>query len=516
MTVLIDSNAITDPAVNQALEEYCLTGVAPHESCVILYVNDPVVVVGKHQCVFAEVDLRAAQREGIGVIRRISGGGSVYHDGGTLSNCVIRHCTSGWQGGGLYINDGGSIVGCSFEYNSAQQGGGAYLYYNGIMRDCTFVGNHAAVSSDFSGDVEIDATTEPRGGGVYLANGGLVEDCLLRGNHAVSGSGAMIHSRGTVRRCIVSENISVYYSALYCRFGGTVDACYVSLNSALSAAGVMCDNGGVVRNSVIARNSAQQNAGAQIVNPGRMENCTVASNVASAQVGGVYASGHAPILNSIVYANTAPSYNNVHGNADGRYCCTYPELNGEGNITNDPLLAYLGTGFCDLRPGSPCIGAGSNLPWSASATDISGRPRVLGGVVDIGAYEATNGPIIWADPVILNFGDVMPGEIRPGQVLMGNAGNMSLSGAVSGVQSPFGVSGGGSYALALDGTAVIAVVFAPSALGGYTNDIILTGGDGAPVSLRGTAVPEPAALLALAVAIAAFVRFRGSGLRCNR
>ena len=85
MTVLIDNNAITDPAVNQALEEYCLNEVAPHRSCVILYVNDPVVVVGKHQCVFAEVDLTVAQREGIRVIRRVSGGGSVYHDGGNLN-----------------------------------------------------------------------------------------------------------------------------------------------------------------------------------------------------------------------------------------------------------------------------------------------------------------------------------------------------------------------------------------------------------------------------------------------
>lgn len=89
MPVLIDNNGTTDPAVNLALEEYCLTNLAPTQSCVLLTVNDPCVVVGKHQCVFAEVDLTAARKTGIRVLRRISGGGAVYHDHGNLNFSFI-------------------------------------------------------------------------------------------------------------------------------------------------------------------------------------------------------------------------------------------------------------------------------------------------------------------------------------------------------------------------------------------------------------------------------------------
>jgi lipoate-protein ligase A len=89
MTVLIDNAGVTDPAVNQALEEYCIAAFSQEFPCMLLYINDPAVVVGKHQCVFAEVDLSAAEHWGITVIRRISGGGSVYHDHGNLNFSFI-------------------------------------------------------------------------------------------------------------------------------------------------------------------------------------------------------------------------------------------------------------------------------------------------------------------------------------------------------------------------------------------------------------------------------------------
>jgi len=63
-----------------------------------------------------------------------------------------------------------------------------------------------------------------------------------------------------------------------------------------------------------------------------------------------------------------------------------PTTNGVGNITNDPALLDLAGGDFHLRPNSPCINSGKNSYVTAS-TDLDGNPRIVGGTVDIGAYE---------------------------------------------------------------------------------------------------------------------------------
>jgi len=61
-----------------------------------------------------------------------------------------------------------------------------------------------------------------------------------------------------------------------------------------------------------------------------------------------------------------------------------------GNITNDPQFVSLSTGNFHLSAGSPCIGAGTNMDWMVGASDLDGHPRIIGGRVDLGAYEYTS------------------------------------------------------------------------------------------------------------------------------
>ena len=60
---------------------------------------------------------------------------------------------------------------------------------------------------------------------------------------------------------------------------------------------------------------------------------------------------------------------------------------GQGNITNEPMFVDLAAGNLRLLSNSPCINAGTNQDWMVGAMDFDGKPRLIGGRVDMGAYE---------------------------------------------------------------------------------------------------------------------------------
>lgn len=79
----------TDPYFNIAAEEYVLKEM--DEDVFMLWVNEPSVIIGKHQVAAAEADIIYTYEHNIPVIRRISGGGTVYHDKGNLNYSLISH-----------------------------------------------------------------------------------------------------------------------------------------------------------------------------------------------------------------------------------------------------------------------------------------------------------------------------------------------------------------------------------------------------------------------------------------
>ncbi len=82
-----------DPYFNLASEEYLLKSF--QEDFFLLYRNSPSIVVGKHQNTLAEINSDFVQEKGIVVARRISGGGTVFHDMGNLNFAFI---TNGKEG----------------------------------------------------------------------------------------------------------------------------------------------------------------------------------------------------------------------------------------------------------------------------------------------------------------------------------------------------------------------------------------------------------------------------------
>jgi len=85
----------TDPFFNLAVDEYLLKNRS--EEFLVLGINDPSVIIGKHQAAHMETCTRFLQEHDIPVIRRISGGGAVYHDSGNLNFSFILNSEQGRQ-----------------------------------------------------------------------------------------------------------------------------------------------------------------------------------------------------------------------------------------------------------------------------------------------------------------------------------------------------------------------------------------------------------------------------------
>jgi hypothetical protein len=99
-----------------------------------------------------------------------------------------------------------------------------------------------------------------------------------------------------------------------------------------------------------------------------------------------------PLTNCIVYFNTSADAANFDYDRALSYCCTTPQpTNGLGNIANAPLFVDLVDSNLHLQSNSPCINAGSNSCLAnsdfTSSSDLDGNARIVGGTVDLGAYE---------------------------------------------------------------------------------------------------------------------------------
>jgi len=82
-----------DPYMNHAVEEILFTTYVDYEQILFLWVNEPAVVFGRNQNPFREIDVTFATSKGIKLLRRLSGGGTVYHDAGNMNYSFIEHAS---------------------------------------------------------------------------------------------------------------------------------------------------------------------------------------------------------------------------------------------------------------------------------------------------------------------------------------------------------------------------------------------------------------------------------------
>ena len=89
--LFVDNAGMTDPRVNLALEEHLLRNVRVDEPILLFYINEPAVILGRNQNTLAEIDPDYVAEKGIHVVRRLSGGGAVFHDLGNLNFSFITN-----------------------------------------------------------------------------------------------------------------------------------------------------------------------------------------------------------------------------------------------------------------------------------------------------------------------------------------------------------------------------------------------------------------------------------------
>jgi len=76
---------------NLAIDEYLLNTLRPGEFCLLLYVNERAVILGKNQNPWAECNLEKMRADGAQLVRRCTGGGAVFHDKGNLNFSFVSH-----------------------------------------------------------------------------------------------------------------------------------------------------------------------------------------------------------------------------------------------------------------------------------------------------------------------------------------------------------------------------------------------------------------------------------------
>ena len=85
----VDNQGQLDPSVNIALVENLPEGKILDEPILLFYINEPSIIIGRNQNTIEEINADYVEANKIHIVRRMSGGGAVYHDLGNFSFCFI-------------------------------------------------------------------------------------------------------------------------------------------------------------------------------------------------------------------------------------------------------------------------------------------------------------------------------------------------------------------------------------------------------------------------------------------
>jgi hypothetical protein len=269
---------------------------------------------------------------------------------------------AGWHVAGSNHGNGDAAVRCVYLTNGAVLAG--FTITNGATRA--------------SGDED----TEESGGGVWCESSrAVISNCWMSGNSAFRFAGGSYS--GSIEHCVLNNNSATYGGAAH---QSIVTASVLTGNVGYYNAGGLSE--GIANNCLVTSNTAGNSTtgfgGGTFSST--VNNCTIVGN--TAQLGGGDFASH--LTNCILYYNGPAEDSNFDYQSSLSFCCTVPlPSSGMANFTNPPLFVDLAAGDFHLQTNAPCINAGNNAVV-ATPFDLDGNPRIVGGTVDVGAYELPN------------------------------------------------------------------------------------------------------------------------------
>ncbi len=300
--------------------------------------------------------------------------------GATATNYSAGYWTQPSGGGVWCASTQEVLTNCVLTSNSAFRNGGAA--YQGTFDNCNICSNSIGdINGEGGGccnsiliNCSVLYNSGPNGGGTA---GGALTNCILQGNAISGGSdGALLFN------CLVVSNTCDRGIAAGLMGGAAINCIFVG-NYARDQMASGATDSSRLRNCLILSNHAERGVGG--VHGSDIVNCTIVGNSSAWGMGGI--AGLA--TNCIVYFNygSAGVSNFSSSNPSLEHCCTFPlPLRQSATVTNEPLFVDSASGDFRLRSDSPCINVGLNAVIGVS-TDLDGNPRIVGGSVDIGAYE---------------------------------------------------------------------------------------------------------------------------------
>ncbi|MBI9066409.1 MAG: T9SS type A sorting domain-containing protein [Salinivirgaceae bacterium] len=281
-----------------------------------------------------------------------------------FKNLIINQNSVADWGGGIFLKETNSCFeNLTISNNSSHVGGGIM---NWVNANTTFT------------NIDINNNSANNGSGIVIIESNpILTNLIVSENHATSVCGGcyIADANPLIENSIISKNSSNFLAGgiLFWNFGGE-------------------NNCPTLKNVLITDNNSEYGAGIYyegIVNT-KLINVTIANNSASVESGGIYCYSTL-LINSIIWGNT-PDQIDYFGPQDS-VIITYSNISedwaGEGNINENPFFVDENNYDYHLTKNSPCNNAGSpdtsglHLPLY----DIDGNARIIGGRIDMGAYE---------------------------------------------------------------------------------------------------------------------------------